>query len=218
LTHIELTGNHGLQHLLGINEANSNPDQVDLSSGIIPVIDMSMTGHLRLNQPMRRAFCVRNNTLNSTVISFPVLEYGNITVPGVGTIAYSVGNNFRVISCACHVIVRNDAWRVANNGRTFMMELLLTVNGSEYCAITRGNIQINSNNPWSFLGSANGSYYGDVDARNLIVPAGATLSLGIICNGFGGVAFNMGNANNVELYCELVGIETPVGAPVPSFW
>lgn len=47
-SHIELGGAKGIRHVLGTNDTQQNPEEVDLGT-VIPVIEMGMQGHLRLN-------------------------------------------------------------------------------------------------------------------------------------------------------------------------
>jgi len=223
MTHIDLVGNKGLQHLLGINEPSSNPDSVDMST-INPVIDMSMGGYLKLNDSAnyRRAFCVNENALNATTISVNVLDYGNVATPGFGTVAYDVGYNFRVLAWTATIRIVSGPWGATYTGRNIMMEFLLTINGSEYVQVMRGNLQIMANNFYLFFGGPGattvGGAYGDCVIRNLVVPAGATLSVGVACNQAVGASFDFDNAGNVRLESTIMGIQVPVGAPLPSFY
>ena len=44
-SHIDITPGGGLRYMLGINSANTNPELVR-TDAVLPVIDMSMNGHL----------------------------------------------------------------------------------------------------------------------------------------------------------------------------
>ena len=223
MTHIELVGNKGLQHLLGINEPNSNPDSVDMST-INPVVDMSMGGFLKLNDSgnYKRAYCVVENALNASSMSVAVLDYGNVAVPGFGTVAYDVGYNFRVLAWTASIYIVSGPWGATYDGRNIMMEFLLTINGSQYVQVLQGNVKIMANNFYLFFGDPGATTvsgtYGDTVVRNLVVPAGAVLSVGVACNQKAGASFDFDAAGNVRLISTLIGMQVPVGAPLPSFW
>lgn len=223
LSHIDIMPGGGLRHLLSINETGANPEYIN-NEMVIPVVEMSMGGHLRLNDNNnhRRKFTLYSSTGGERTFNIPLVEYGNATGPSA--MVYDVGFNFRLMCVNGLIYIADDAYRAAYSGRQLVYELNLnlnTVGGTgNYIHVCSGLVSIGSNNPYitfSNLGLDSLSS----QSRNLIIPAGSSLDFGMFTNSrtAGGSSFLFpAAAGDLTVSLQYGGIQVPIGAPIPSFY
>lgn len=222
-SHIDVVPGGGLRHLFKINEVNSNPDRVSTDI-IIPTIDMSMGGHLRINDDKnhRRKFVYYSSSGGERTFQIPVLEYGNATGPT--SLVVDVGYNFRVLKFNGMIWIGDDAWRSANAGRQLVYYLYHNMNtvggGGNWVEICNGVVSIGGSNPYIPFSNLGINSMSEA-SRNLIVPAGTSLDFGMMTNAplAGGLSFVFpAVAGQLTVSCAISGIQVPVGAPIPSFF
>jgi hypothetical protein len=132
LTHVDPQGAHGLEHVLGINSAQSNPDWVDLSH-IRPVIDMGQMGHARLHDPANVLFGTQTIPIEApgpaTVSSFEewILSHANHAAFAGGDLVYRQGYICRPICIWYQVHIEDPAG--ALTGNTYRVYLTLESGG-----------------------------------------------------------------------------------------
>lgn len=125
-TPIDPQGRHGLEHLLGINGVQSNPDRVNLDT-IHPVVDMSMNGYARLNDLSNLHSKIVSKTLAAPAANLIVwlLSYGNAQNPLLDDMVYPVGFNSRVIAINYSMHVPDVGGTLV--GRTYRLFICLTI-------------------------------------------------------------------------------------------
>lgn len=240
-TPLDPQGRHGLEHVLGINGIMRNPDHVDLST-INPVIDMGMQGHARLNDPINIKPALIQKSLLAAAANMTgfVVSYGNANNPLMDDLVINVGYNLRIITLSYTLKIPDPTGVLY--GRTVRLYLAISNGAITTMPFWQATHQIqskaNSIRPsFEFNYPGDWSYANELDAaeenvltnrfslgsinqiRTPIIPAGWTMKYLLYPNclpvpdtGY----FDLPIGTTVVIY--IIGQQTPIGAPIPSYW
>lgn len=242
-TPIDPQGYHGLQHVLGINGVQSNPDRVNLDS-ITPVIDMNMRGDARIHDPDNIRFVNAAYTFLSFRANYVtnIISYGNTSSANNLDLAYSLNHCFRTIAMTYQVHVQPD---VAHPDdimyRTFRVKISLLWNALEYDFWSADHSIIDNSTGGRFARYFNypgdwgtihdeavgplvtNTRYTGLGSRNRIeVPVltpGMQVRISFVpnCLPFGDASY-WEFPTGSQIYIRVIGLQVPIGAPIPSFY
>lgn len=190
----------GLQYMFDINEAQSNPETLDLSN-IIPTVDMGMGGHALLHDSSKYLNAdgrSGSNLVGVQTKTFRVLTYGNASGADP-QIVVPLNHHFVSWGMKC-MFYTNAAGAAALNTKWVSVELEMYPNTVPAVKFI-GEIQCSTSKQ---------QYAFNITREFLqIVPAGAYLNLSIWLHD--GSLFPAAT----ELKYTLIGMAVPVGAPIP---
>jgi len=197
---IEVKNRNGLRYMFQINEAQSNPEILDMTS-IIPTIDMSMMGHALLDDTSKYLSCDGRTTSSVAGVqskTFKILSYGNAV--GADTQIVVPLNHHFVVWGVKILLYTNVAGAGVINNKWISIELELLTGSVPICKYQN-----------DFTGnSLRQQYQQPLDRSNLqVVPCGCTLQLSTWIQD--GTNFPA----NTSLQYTLVGQAVPSGAPLP---
>jgi hypothetical protein len=122
-TTIDPQGKHGMEHLLGINSAQINPDYVNLST-VQPVVDMAMQGHARIYDPDNERYNIQTVSLGggaAGVVSEWIISHGNHQSAGNDDLVYDINHTLRIIAIWYMVHINDNALPL--DGRSYRIDL-----------------------------------------------------------------------------------------------
>jgi len=204
-TKIDPQGAHGLEHLLGINTEQSNPDEVDLSF-VQPVVDMQMGGYARLDDIGNIRFGGRTISIAGIAGVIPSwIRYGNAAT--AGDLVYDIGHHLVMFGLGWHVTF-DAAGIAAFATANFFLHVRLYDSGGNY--IHAHWQEVNTTTDQLIYASSVGSNGFAANALRIpVIPAGFWVDLLIQTQT--GINFPA----NTELGIRAMGLQVPVGAPLP---
>lgn len=201
-------GSNGLAYMLGIREAQSYPEEIDLSS-ITPVVDLSMGGYLRVNDSTRyqHAELVAFALGGLQTVTARILSPGN-AVTATPQIIVPIGCNFAVWSVYEHI--EFDAAGAAAFNGVHVASIIRMINTSgletkKWCA------------DWTMVNTVRILLDGMMGTEKItrehvyVVPAGCALEM---------TTWTQAGANfpaNTTLTYRIMGQNIPVGAAIPPW-
>lgn len=203
---IDMGGQRGLAYITGINEPQTNPEEVETNS-IKPVIDMAFNGFAKLNDYDHLIDCAESGSTIAGLQTktWRVLSYGNASGADQ-QIVVPVGYNFLVWGIKQHIYF-DAAGAAAYNGKYISSEVLMTTPTGTEITKWHGTGHVSS----SAVLYAPGHYeFSPLTRENVcVIPAGSILTI---------VWWSQDGSNfpaNTDVIYAIVGQAFPVGAPMP---
>jgi hypothetical protein len=243
-TTIDPQGKHGMEHLLGINSAQINPDYVNLST-VQPVVDMSMQGHARIYDPDNERYNIQTVSLGggaAGVVAEWIISHGNHQAAGNDDLVYDINHTLRII--ALWYMVHIEDTQALLQGRSYRIDLQIERGAmGQYVPFWTAQHGITS-----LIGNPNSQYYhfpgdwlyepadyldinGDIahfavhrwGSGNhvpcpIVPPTWGVKIQASVCSPFPPDVGVWTFPVNSFIYIRVLAQQVPHGAPIPAYW